>query len=138
VGAHADHLGAGLAAADDADHAGAADAGDNVVAAEAFELFRNAPGGAMHVVRKLGMGVQIAAPGGDFILQVRDAIDDRHGFHPCWISKRFAHFSRMPVPRCTAPAVEGCFPVVASFCACSLALPAEILRTTPLPAGAPS
>ena len=52
----------------------------------------------MHVVLKLGMGMQIVAPGGDFILQVRDAIDDWHGFPPCWKSGRVAHSSRMPVP----------------------------------------
>jgi hypothetical protein len=30
------------------------------------------------------MGVQVAAPFGDFIVQVGDAVDDRHGVHPCW------------------------------------------------------
>ena len=84
VGAHPDHLGARLAAADDADDAGAADAGNDVVAAEALEPFRHRPRGAVDVILKLRMGVQVAAPFGDFIVQVGDAVDDRHGVHPCW------------------------------------------------------
>src|SRR5262249_30208136 len=84
VGTQPDHLAAGLAAADDADNTGAAEAGHDVVAAEALEFFRNDACRAMHVILKLGMGVQVTPPGGDLIVQVGDAVNDRHGFHPCW------------------------------------------------------
>ena len=79
VGAQPNHLGAGLAATDDADDAGTADAGHHLVAAKALEFFRNRRRGAMHVVEQLRMRVHVAAPGGDLVVQVGDAIDDRHG-----------------------------------------------------------
>ena len=83
VGAQPHHLAAGLAtglaAADDADDAGAADAGHHLVAAEILELFRHRGGRAMHVVLQLRMHMHVAAPGGDLVVQVGDAIDDRHG-----------------------------------------------------------
>ena len=82
VGAQPDHLAAGLAAADDADDAGAADAGHHLVAAETLELFRHRGRRAVHVVLQLRMGVHVAAPGGDLVVQVGDAIDDRHGACP--------------------------------------------------------
>ncbi len=65
VGAQADDLVAGLAAADDADDAGPPDAGNHFVAAEALELVGNRRRGAMHVVLKFRMGVQIPPPCGD-------------------------------------------------------------------------
>ena len=82
VGAQADDLVAGLAAADDADDAGAADAGDHLVAAEALELVGDRRRGAVHVVVQFRMGVNIPPPCGDFVVQVGDAVDDRHAKHP--------------------------------------------------------
>ena len=83
VGAQPDHLatgrGAGFAAADHADDAGPADAGDDVVAAETLELVGHRCRGAVHVVAQFRMGVDIPPPGGDLAVQVGDAIDDRHG-----------------------------------------------------------
>ena len=79
VGAQADDLaGAALAAADDADHAGAADARHHLVAAEALQLVGDAAGGAVDVVEQFGMGMQIVPPCGDLAVQVGDAVDDRH------------------------------------------------------------
>ena len=81
VGAQPDHLArsAALAAADDADDAGAADAGHHLVAAETLELFRHRRRRAVHVVLQFRMRMHVAAPGGDLVVQVGDAIDDRHG-----------------------------------------------------------
>ena len=93
----------GLAAADDADDAGAADAGDDLVAAEALELFGDRRRGAVHVVEQFRMGVQVAPPFGDLGVQVGDAVDDRHGVHPCWGIQAVAQSSRTPAaPRLTA------------------------------------
>ena len=84
VGAQPHHLAAGLApglaAADDADDAGAADTRHHLVAAEAFELVGNGSRRAVHVILQLRVHVHVAAPGGDLVVQVGDAIDDRHGF----------------------------------------------------------
>jgi hypothetical protein len=52
-----------LLAADDADHAGAADAGHHLVAAEALELLRHDARGAMHVEQQFRMGVDVLPPG---------------------------------------------------------------------------
>ena len=82
VGAQADDFAAGLAAADDADHAGAADAGNHLVAAEAFELVGDRGRGAVHVVAELRMGMKIPPPFLDLALQIGDAIDYRHGKGP--------------------------------------------------------
>ena len=69
-------------AADDADHAGAADAGHDLVAAEALELLGHDARGAVHVEQQLRMGVDVLPPGGDFRKKIGDAIDDRHGTAP--------------------------------------------------------
>ena len=69
----------GLAAADDADDAGAADAGDHLVAAELAQLVGDDAGGAVHLVEQLGVLVEIMAPGRHFIGEGGDAIDDGHG-----------------------------------------------------------
>ena len=71
-----------LAAADHADHAGPADAGHHLVAAEGLELLGHARGGAVHVEQQLRMGMDIAPPCGDFGVQVGDTVDDRHGNSP--------------------------------------------------------
>ena len=80
VGAQPDHL-AGAArpvALDDADHAGAADPGHHLVAAERLELLGDRRRGAVHVVEQLRMGMDVVPPGGDLAMQVGYAIDDRH------------------------------------------------------------
>ena len=64
---------------DDADHAGAADTRHHLVAAERLELFGDRAGGAVHVEQQFRMGVQVLPPGGDLMVQVGDAVDDRHG-----------------------------------------------------------
>ena len=79
VGAQAEHLVAGLPAADDADHAGAADAGNHLVAAEAFELVGDRGRGAVHVVTQLRMGMKVPPPFLDLAVQIGDAVDYRHG-----------------------------------------------------------
>ena len=63
VGAQPDHLAARRRrlAADDADHAGAPDAGHHLVAAERLELLGDRGGGAVDLVEQLGMGMDIAA-----------------------------------------------------------------------------
>jgi len=67
-----------LAATDHPHHAGAADAGHHLVAAETFQLLGDGSGGAMHVIEELRMGVDVVPPGGDLAVQVGNAVDDRH------------------------------------------------------------
>ena len=84
VGAQADGAVAGtFAAMDHADHPGLADPGHNLVAAEAFELLGDHSGGAVNVVLQFGMGMDIVPPGGNFRVQVGDAVEDRHFWPPC-------------------------------------------------------
>src|SRR5439155_5406191 len=67
IGAQPDRptaLAASALAANDADHPGAADPGHHLIAAEALELLGYGAGGAMHVVEKLGMRVDVASPRG--------------------------------------------------------------------------
>ncbi len=78
VGAQPDDLFAGLAAADDADDAGPADAGYDFVAAKALQKVRHRARRAVHVELQLRMGVNIPPPAGDFLVKVGDTIDDRH------------------------------------------------------------
>ena len=66
-------------ALDDADDAGPADAGHDLVAAECLELVGDDAGGAVHVEEELGVLVEIAAPAGDLVGKVGDAVDDGHG-----------------------------------------------------------
>ena len=73
---------AALLAADHADHAGAADAGHHLVAAEALELLGHHARGAVHVEQQFRMGVDVLPPGGDLGVKVGDAVDDRHGMAP--------------------------------------------------------
>ena len=67
-----------LAAADHPNHAGAADAGHHLVAAEAFQLLGDGRRSAMHVIKELRMGMNVVPPGGDLAMQVGNAVDDRH------------------------------------------------------------
>ncbi len=79
VGAQPDHLARAVAgAADDADHAGAPDPRHHLVAAERLELLGDRGGGAVDVVEQLGMGMDVAPPGGDLGMEVGNTIDDRH------------------------------------------------------------
>ena len=84
VGAQPHHLAAGLApglaAADDANDAGAADAWHDLVAAETLELVGDGRRRAVHVVLQLRVHVHVVAPGGDLAVQRGDAVDDRHGW----------------------------------------------------------
>jgi hypothetical protein len=80
VGAQADDaVRRSLAASDDADHAGAADPGHDLVAAEFLQTFGDDSGRAMHFVQEFRMLVKIMAPGGNFIGERGNTIDDRHG-----------------------------------------------------------
>ena len=40
-----------------------------------------------HIEIELGIAMQIVSPASHFVLHFRDAVDDRHGFHPCWKSR---------------------------------------------------
>ena len=86
IGAEPDHLEIAdgrLFALDDADHAGPAKAGRDLVAAELLQAIRHECRGAMHIVEQLGMLMDIPAPGLDIGLQIGDAVDDRHGNPGC-------------------------------------------------------
>ncbi len=78
VCAQPDYLGAGLAAADDANHPRFAEAGDHFIAAERFEPVGNGRRRAVHVVKEFRVGVDVPSPSCDLGVQVGDAIDDRH------------------------------------------------------------
>jgi hypothetical protein len=61
-----------------ADQSGAADAGDNLVAAKFTQLFSDESGGFMHIVLKLGHLVQVSAPSRNLGLHFLGAIQKRH------------------------------------------------------------
>src|SRR5207245_7872991 len=73
---------AALAAADHADDAGPAEAGDHLVAAEGLELFGDGSRRAMDVEQELWVSVDIAPPGGNLAMQVGNAVHDRHLLSP--------------------------------------------------------
>ena len=52
--------------------------GDDLVAAERLELVGNDAGRAVHVEEQFGVLVEVAPPGGDFVGEVGNAIDDGH------------------------------------------------------------
>ena len=83
VGAQADHPGVALAARllalDDADHAGAAKAGCDLVAAEFAQAVRHERRRVVHVIQQFGIFMDFAAPGLDIGLQIGDAVNDGHG-----------------------------------------------------------
>ena len=80
VGAQADDLARCVRLAlDDPDDAGAADAGDDLVAAKGFQLVGHQRAGAVGVEQDLGVFVQVAAPGGDVGVQFCKAVLDGHG-----------------------------------------------------------
>ena len=82
VGAKPDHLDlalAGLLALDDADDAGTAEAGRDLVAAELAQAVSHECCGAVDVIQQFGVFMDIAAPGLDIGLQIGDAVDDGHG-----------------------------------------------------------
>jgi hypothetical protein len=82
IGAQTDHLeidvAGGLAAFDDADHAGAAETGRDLVAAEFPQALRHECCSAVNVVQQLRMLVNVASPRLDVGLQIGDAVDDWH------------------------------------------------------------
>ena len=67
-----------LAPLDDADHAGPADAGHDLVAAESLQFLRHDAGRALQVEADLRVRMQVLPPFGDFVLHGRDTIDDGH------------------------------------------------------------
>src|SRR5262249_21690656 len=83
VGAQPDRLpGGSFTAADNPDHASAAKASHYLIATESLEFFGYGTGSSVHVEQQLGMGMQIAPPAGDFAVQIRDTVDDRHDVPP--------------------------------------------------------
>src|SRR6266511_3949502 len=94
IGAYSDDSAISLAAANDADHAGASDSGHHLVAAEALELLGDGGGGAVHVVKEFGMGVDVMPPGGDLAVHGGNAVDDRHQVIPRGASGRTLNISR--------------------------------------------
>jgi hypothetical protein len=70
------------ATADHADDAGPAEAGDHLVAAEGLELFGDGSRRAMDVEQELGVGMDVAPPGGDLAMQVGNAVHNRHLLSP--------------------------------------------------------
>jgi hypothetical protein len=100
VGTQPDHLARpAAAAADDADHAGAPDPRHHLVAAECLELLGDRSRGAVDVIEQLGMGMNIAPPGGDLGMKVGNTIDDRHLMAPMARSRRTAAVRRRRRPR---------------------------------------
>ena len=72
-------LPAGLLALDDADDAGAAEPGGDLVAAEFPQPVRHECRSAVDVVQQFGVFMDIPAPGLDIGLQIGDTVDDGHG-----------------------------------------------------------
>ncbi|MGY3420073.1 hypothetical protein ACVWZW_000548 [Bradyrhizobium sp. F1.13.4] len=80
VGAQANGLArGGFAAADHTDDTGAADARHHLVAAELAQAVGNDAGGAVDVVLQLRVLVEVMAPGGHFVGEGGNAVDDGHG-----------------------------------------------------------
>ncbi len=69
----------GPVALDDADDAGAAHTGNNLVAAEFPQTVRDQCRSAVHVVEQFRVFMNIPAPGLDVGLKLGDAVDDGHG-----------------------------------------------------------
>ena len=92
VGAQADGGAAALAAANDADDAGLADAGHHLVAAEFLQLLGDEGRGLEHVEIQLRLLVDVTTPAGDLFLQFGGAVQNGHrsqtrcwsGLNPAW------------------------------------------------------
>ena len=110
VGAQRHHpAGRRLAPVDDADDAGLADARNDVVAAEGFELLRHDTGGAVHVEPELRVRMQVAAPRGDLLVHGGDAVHDWHPVYPCSSRRQGSHPSRKPAKRkCETMQCDAC------------------------------
>ncbi len=79
VGAQADDLAlVGIAATDDADDAGAPDAGRHLVNAIGFQLFGDGGSRAMNLVENLGVAMDVMAYGDQIVLEVGETVDDGH------------------------------------------------------------
>src|SRR5206468_9942338 len=72
-------IGSSLLALDDPDHAGLAEPGDNLIAAEFAQAVGYECRSAVHIVEQFGVLVDVPAPGLNVGLQVRDAVHDGHG-----------------------------------------------------------
>ncbi len=80
VGAQANHAaGTAIAPLDDPDNARAADARSDFVDTEGAQQVGDAARRALHVIKQLGVAVEIVPPLGDLALKLGDAIDDGHG-----------------------------------------------------------
>ena len=83
VGTQADHLDIAVAgrplALDDADDAGLAHPGHDLVTAEFPQPVSHECCSAVHVIEQFRMLMNVAAPGGDIGVQIGDAVDDGHG-----------------------------------------------------------
>ena len=78
VGSQANRLSFAVASANDADDAGPADAGGNLVDAEAPQLVRDKCRGLVDIEHQFRILVQMAAPPGDFFLHFDGAIKQGH------------------------------------------------------------
>ena len=87
VGAQPDRLAAfRFAPLDDAHDARATDPGHDLVDAEFLQLLRHQRRRPVHIELQFGIGVDVATPFGDVLVELCDTIDDRHGL----LSLRFA------------------------------------------------
>ena len=102
----------GLAALDDADDAGAADTGDNLVAAEFPQPVRHQCRSAVHVVEQLRMLMNIPAPGLDVGLKLGDAVDDGHGDDRLSGFERFCPCSMQGAVQSRPAAIPGLVPAI--------------------------
>ena len=93
----------GAAALDHTDDAGAADAGDHLVAAEFAQPVRHQCRSAVNVVEQFRMFMDIPAPGLDVGLKLGDAVDDGHGGQ----AFRVERFSPCSMQRAVHPAASG-------------------------------
>ena len=83
IGAQADSASAWpVAPVDHADNAGLANPFDHVVTAKSPQLRGNNAGCAMHIIKKLGMRVEITSPAGDFTLERENTRIDGHSEIP--------------------------------------------------------
>ena len=73
-----------VTAVNDADNAGAADAGHHLVAAESAQLVADEARRLMHLEEKLGTPVQGLPPGSNLGLVLGRGVEERHEEAPAW------------------------------------------------------